>query len=136
MSFTDKWNDYRPSKTALFWTAAGAVVVTLIVGFSWGGWVTGGTATDMAEEAAENAQAQLAATICFERFVNANNVEAELAALKETSSWKREDFITEGGWVELPGVKEPVDEAAEICAERLADFELSVQAEKSDTAVQ
>ncbi len=33
---------------------AGAIALA-IIGFSWGGWVTGGTAQEMAEKKAENA---------------------------------------------------------------------------------
>ena len=45
-----QWFDqYRASKTVLFWACAGSAIVATIVGFSWGGWVTGGTARDMAD---------------------------------------------------------------------------------------
>ena len=47
-----RWQAYHPSKAALFWSCVGCVVVALIIGFTWGGWVTGGTATKMAEKAA------------------------------------------------------------------------------------
>ena len=43
-----QWFDqYRASKTVLFWACAGSVILATIVGFSWGGWVTGGTARTM-----------------------------------------------------------------------------------------
>ena len=36
-----QWFDqYRASKTALFWACAGSAVLTLAVGFFWGGWAT------------------------------------------------------------------------------------------------
>jgi alpha/beta superfamily hydrolase len=37
------------------WSAAGGAVALAIVGFSWGGWVTGGTAAKLADEAAMRA---------------------------------------------------------------------------------
>jgi hypothetical protein len=119
-----RWQAYRPSKAALFWSCVGCVVVALIIGFTWGGWVTGGTATKMAERSAREARADLAATICVDRFLEASDARAQLASLKETSSWQRDDFIEKGGWVALPGLDQPVTSAAAVCAERLAAMDL------------
>ena len=52
-----KWNDYSPSKTVWFWSCAGACLLTVILGFTWGGWVTGGTAQERVEAAGEHAAA-------------------------------------------------------------------------------
>ena len=49
-TLSQRFQQYRPSKTALFWACAGSVVVATIAGFSWGGWVTGGSAQEMAED--------------------------------------------------------------------------------------
>jgi len=46
---------YRPSKAVWLWSCAACVVATIMVGFTWGGWVTGGTATRMASDAADGA---------------------------------------------------------------------------------
>ena len=48
-SIRQRWDDLQPSKTMLVWSCIGSVVVALVVGFTWGGWVTGGTARGMAE---------------------------------------------------------------------------------------
>ncbi|KRR19249.1 hypothetical protein [Bradyrhizobium retamae] len=119
-----RWREYRPSKAALFWSCVGSVVVALIIGFTWGGWVTGGTAKEMVDKAARDARAELAANVCVQRFVDASDARAQLATLKKTSSWQREDFIEKGGWATLPGSDKPVASAAEICAERLAAMKL------------
>ncbi len=34
-----------------FWSAIGGAIVLAIIGFNWGGWVTGGTAEGMAADA-------------------------------------------------------------------------------------
>ena len=52
--------DYQPSRQIWFWSCAACVVVTVVIGFTWGGWVTGGTATRMAADAAAGARAQMA----------------------------------------------------------------------------
>lgn len=115
---------YQPSKTVWFWSTAGAVVATMIIGFTWGGWVTGGAAVDRAEEAAEGAVAQLAASICAHRFLEAGDAGVQLAALKEESSYQRNSFIEDGGWVTFAGAEEPVDGAARLCAQQLMDAEV------------
>jgi hypothetical protein len=76
--------------------------------------------TNLAERSAREARADLAATICVDRFLEALDARAQLASLKETSSWQRDDFIEKGGWVALPGLDQPVTSAAAVCAERLA----------------
>ncbi|MBX6324016.1 MAG: hypothetical protein IRY94_19535, partial [Rhodospirillaceae bacterium] len=50
------WKAWRPSKGLWFWSCVGASALTMIVGFGWGGWVTGGTASKMATDAAEQAR--------------------------------------------------------------------------------
>jgi hypothetical protein len=44
VSFRQRWNEAQPTKAVLFWSVVAAVILTMIVGFNWGGWVTGGTA--------------------------------------------------------------------------------------------
>ena len=48
-SFGQRWSETRPTKTAVFWSWIAAVIVTMIIGFTWGGWVTGGTARDLSQ---------------------------------------------------------------------------------------
>ena len=33
------WENFRPTKAMWFWSCAGTAVVTMVVGFTWGGWV-------------------------------------------------------------------------------------------------
>jgi hypothetical protein len=132
-SMGQRFQDYRASKTALFWSCAGCVVATVIVGFTWGGWVTGGSARDMAEAAAEQAQAQVAAAVCVDQFMAAADARPQLASLKEnTSSWRQENFIEDGGWAVI--ADQEYDGAAELCAERLIAMEVPTQeASSSET---
>jgi hypothetical protein len=131
-SMSQRFQDYRASKTALFWSCAACVVATMIVGFTWGGWVTGGSAQDMAEEAGEQAQAQLAATICVDQFMAAADARPQLASLKEnTSSWRQENFIEDGGWAVI--ADQEYDGAAELCADRLIAMEVPPAQEASSS---
>ncbi len=68
LSRTNRWANYRPSKGVWFWSSVGCVVATMVIGFGWGGWVTGGSAARMASDAASGSRAQLAAASCVVRF--------------------------------------------------------------------
>ena len=63
-SLGQRWSDARPTKTVLFWSCVASMVLTMIVGFSWGGWVTGGTARQTAENMARDAVVTRLAPIC------------------------------------------------------------------------
>jgi alpha/beta superfamily hydrolase len=102
-----------------FWSCAVSVAATMIIGFTWGGWVAGRTATDAAQQAAQTAEAQLAASICVSRFENSADAATNLATLKKTSFWERSDFIRRDNWLKLPGVNETLPGAARLCADRL-----------------
>jgi hypothetical protein len=119
VTFASRWREARPSKTALFWSCVACIIATMIVGFTWGGWVTGGTARSIASRAADDARTKLAAAICVNRFESASDAQAELAKLKGTSAWQQDDFIVKGGWATLPGMKEPFAGVADLCAHQL-----------------
>jgi hypothetical protein len=116
-----RWGDYRPSKGIWFWSCVASVVCTVVVGFTWGGWVTAGTATTMATDAADAARTQLAAAVCISRFQSGPDATEQLVALKKTDRYERGDMIQKGGWATMPGSKTPVAGAADACAQRLVD---------------
>jgi hypothetical protein len=126
------WADFRPSKTMWFWSCVACVVATIVIGFAWGGWVTSGTADERVAEAQQAGKAQLAATICVARFTGATDAAVQLAALKDETSWRRSDTISDAGWTTPTGVKEPVKGAAELCAERLAAMDLPLEQAAAD----
>jgi hypothetical protein len=119
-STSQRFQDYRPSKTALFWSCIACIAATLFVGFAWGGWVTGGSAQQMTNKAADSARAQLAAAVCVNQFMAQPKAGAQLAALKQTSSWQRDSFVEKGGWAQIDG--KSYDGAADLCAQQLAQM--------------
>lgn len=133
-TMSQRWENFRPSKSLWFWSVAGSVVLTMIVGFTAGGWTTGGTATEMAEDAARTARAELVANLCVERFVTGPNAGQKLAELKDTSSYQRDTFITEGGWIELAGMQREAPGAADRCADQLVAMETLPAAGATDVA--
>ena len=110
--------DWEKIKQGL-WSAAGGAVVLAVIGFTWGGWVTGGTAQKMAEEMAENAVVDRLAPICVEQFNQGSEKAQKLKELKETGTWQRVDYIAEQGWATMPGEKEFDRKVADKCAEMI-----------------
>ena len=119
-SLSRRWENYQPSKTMLVWACIAAAIATIVVGFSWGGWVLGSTADKRVAATSEQAVAQFAANICVNRFLSAADAKAELAKLKTIESWKQDTFIEEGGWATFASAKTPIEGVAEICANKLA----------------
>src|SRR3546814_16630165 len=121
-SMAERWKEFQPSKGFAFWSFAGGIVATLVVGFAVFGWYTAGGARALADNAAEESRTELASSICVERFMSEPDVAVQLAALKEESSWRRDTFIEDGGWTTFTGFEEPLNEAAETCAAPLVEM--------------
>ena len=93
----------------------------MVVGFSWGGWVTGGTSRAMAATAGDAARGDLASAICVERFNAAPDAAAKLAEFKAlTDSYKKRQFVEAGGWATMPGQTTPDKLGLQGCATALA----------------
>jgi len=121
LTMSQRWDNYSPSKTIAFWLAAIAVVAALVIGFTWGGWVTGGTSRANTAMAVDAARGELASVICVERFNAAPDSAAKLAELKAVSSgYQQRQFIEAGGWATMPGQSSPDRIGAQRCAEALA----------------
>jgi hypothetical protein len=120
-SLQQRWNAFRPTKEQSFWLALGCVIATLVIGFGLGGWVTGGTARSMADEAAAASRHQLAAAVCAEGFMRAAKARERLDKLKALEWYERDDLVAAGGWATMPGEKEANSVVAEMCATRLAE---------------
>jgi hypothetical protein len=106
------------TKPAL-WGAVGGAVVLAIVGFTWGGWVTGGTSAQIAKQRAEAAVVAALAPICVDKFQHATDAPANLVALRQVSSWQQASFIEKGGWATMPGATSADSAVARACAEIL-----------------
>ncbi|KWV54803.1 hypothetical protein AS026_38225 [Rhizobium altiplani] len=113
------WSSYRPSKTLWGWSLVGASALTMVLGFTWGGWTTSGRAGVMTDIAVRDARADLVASVCVHNFVTANDAADNLKSLKAKSSWERDDFIKEGGWATIAGIDETVTNATDDCADQL-----------------
>ena len=66
------------SRKRLLQGLALGVVATLIIGFSWGGWVTGGTAKAMAATAETKGQMSVLVPLCVTQFMATDGAVAKL----------------------------------------------------------
>lgn len=116
-----------PSQTKpAIWGAVVGAIGLAIVGFSWGGWVTGTTAEKLADTHAKAAVTSVLTPICVDQFQNSLNASANLVELKEIeNSWKQRDYVSDGGWATMPGsTAKPSRNIADACATKLSQLDL------------
>ena len=99
--------------------AVGGAVILALIGFNWAGWVTAGTAQEMAKQMADDAVVDRLAPICVEQFNQVSEKDEKLKILNETDSWQRGDYVEKQGWATMPGEKEPDRAVASECAEMI-----------------
>ncbi len=103
----------------LYGAACGAIALA-VVGFGWGGWVTGGTARRMAADQAQTDVVAALTSICVEQSKRDPQLAERLALLKTTSSWSRGDVVMKNGWATMPGTTEANRLVASACAEKVS----------------
>ncbi len=103
----------------VLWSAICGAIITMIIGFALGGWVTGGTAQTTAEEMAEAAVVDRLVPICVAQFNQDPEKDKKLKELKEKSSWDRDQYVKKQGWATMPFEKDPDSRVAEKCAEKI-----------------
>jgi hypothetical protein len=123
VSFRKWWREARPSKTAVFWSCVASVVVTIVVGFLWGGWVTDSAAQRLARVAAQDAVTERLVSICVAQFNQDPGNGAKLAELKETSQYRRDDYVTEQGWATMADEERPNRKVVDGCVDLLVQID-------------
>ena len=84
------------SLTRLLQGAAAGAVATLIVGFYWGGWVTGGTANEMTHRSTTAAVVAALSPICVDKFQRSADAGTNMVELKKISSYQQGFVRREG----------------------------------------
>jgi hypothetical protein len=110
------------SLTRLLQGAAVGAFATMFLGFYWGGWVTGGTAKEMAQKSATTALVTALAAICVDKFQRGADAATNITQLKKTSSWQQSSFIEKGGWATFSGSDEANSSVADACATMLGSL--------------
>ncbi len=104
----------------MVWGAVAGAAACMIIGFSWGGWVTGGTARKDAVATAHDAVVMALAPICADRFRAQTDAPALIAELAKASLWERGSVVEKSGYALMPGSKTADSDVARACAEILA----------------
>ena len=101
------------------WGAVLGSVLTMIVGFGWGGWVLGHTAERMALERTNAAMVVALTPSCVSKFMQQPNAAAKLKELQTTDTWRQREFVEASGFATFVGDKSPNSGVASACAEQL-----------------
>lgn len=118
--FRQRWDKAKPTKTITFWIVIGAIILTVFLGFSKGGWVTGGASQQSAEKIAQTAVTERLTTICVAQFNQDPAKDQKLAELKGTSgSTQRITYVKDQGWATMPGEANPDGTVASTCTKQL-----------------
>ena len=116
------------SLTRLLQGVALGALASMVIGFSWGGWMTGGTASRLAADQADTAVVAALTPICVEKFLQNGDAKANLAALQRISStWEQGDYLQKGGWATQPGATSSDYHLARACAEKLVQAKTAGQ---------
>jgi hypothetical protein len=106
-------------KPGLYGAACGAAALA-VIGFSWGGWVTGGTARTMAADQSKAEVVTALSLICVDQSKRDPQLAERVAAIKTASSWNRGDLVLKNGWATMPGTAEGNSQVAKDCADKIA----------------
>jgi len=116
------------SRTRLLQGIGVGAIASMVIGFSWGGWMTGGTANRLAAARVDTAVVAALTPICVEKFLQNSDAKANLAVLKKISSnWEQGDYLQKGGWATQPGATSSDYHLARACAEKLVQDKTAVQ---------
>jgi hypothetical protein len=102
------------------WGVVIGSVLTMIVGFSWGGWMTSSTAHQVGMKETDAAVTAALVPICLageKADVARAKKLGELTAI--ASSWEQTEFVMKTGWATFPGQADPNRAVAEGCAAAL-----------------
>jgi hypothetical protein len=112
----------HPSLKPALWGAVGGAAALAILGFTWGGWVTGGSAQRSADNQVSSAVVAALAPICLVQFQQKSDSAIQLAELKKVKSYEQTSFVEKAGWATMPGSTAPSSGVAKACATLIANL--------------
>jgi hypothetical protein len=102
------------------WGAVIGSVLTMIIGFAWGGWVTGGSAQQAARLQADTAVTSALVPFCLAKAKTDPAGAKKVGELRAISySYEQNEFVMKAGWATMPGSEDPNRMVAEACASQL-----------------
>lgn len=121
-SMRQRWSETQISKTALFWICLVMIAGTMLVGFRWGGWVTGATAEQTATSLANDAVVQRLSAICVAQFQQDPAKEEKIAEMLTERTSQQRSYVKEQGWATMPGDEQADTRVVNECAKQLAQL--------------
>lgn len=118
-------------KPGIYGALIGAVFVG-VVGFTWGGWVTGGTANDRAMAMSRDDVVASMVLVCLDMARSDPARAATLATIRAASTYQRRDALMAAGWATMPGTDAPDRDIAQAC---LAALDVDRSPERAESAV-
>ena len=100
--------------------AVGGAIAIAILGFTWGGWVTAGTAQTMANAASNDAVVAALMPHCLAQAERDPQASTILAELKEARANNRRAIIEKAGWATPLNEERPNRALAQACQEALS----------------
>ncbi len=116
-SLGQRWKSLQPTKAHLVWACLATAILTMIIGFNWGGWMSTANAQKVADTMSKDAVVQRLAPICVAQFNQDAEKDAKLIEMntKLTSSQKAQ-FVREQGWATIAGDEKADSKVADACA--------------------
>jgi pimeloyl-ACP methyl ester carboxylesterase len=105
-------------KPGAYGAVIGAVAI-MVVGFSWGGWMTGGGATELAADRAHDEVIAALVPICLQISQNDPDRVTKMATITEATTYQRRDAVMAAGWATVPGAEAANRDLAQACIEVL-----------------
>lgn len=105
-------------KPGLGGAVIGAVTMA-IVGFSWGGWVTGGTARDQAAKLSQENLTAAMVPVCLDLARSDPQRGAKIETMREATRYRQRDALMEAGWATVPGAEGPDRDIAQACLAKI-----------------
>jgi hypothetical protein len=103
---------------AAFGAVAGAAALA-VLGFGWGGWMTGSSAETMANARADEQVVLALEPVCMASYRRDPTRSDTLAELKSAPSYQRRQIVMDAGWATPPGGDSPNRDLAAACAEQI-----------------
>lgn len=105
-------------KPALYGAGAGAIGLA-VIGFSWGGWMTAGSAAEVSKKDTAAAVALILTPYCVEKSKMDPKSAEVMTEIKNASSYMQSGIVEDAGWATPLGADQPDRALARACLQAL-----------------
>ena len=111
----ERFRNFKP----IAWGIVAGSVITMIIGFSWGGWTTSGTVERLTTDRSRTAVTAALVPVCLEKSKADPASSQKLVALRAlSSSYEQRDAVLKDGWASI-GPGDANNDVAAACASEL-----------------